>query len=269
MRKCILCQSEVNFFGQNNGYNIYRCPDCRLGFTEKLQSQQADYHRDETYIEEEVLFKNIFLKRVNIITKFSKAGLALEIGCSTGLMLSLLKNRGWQVVGVEISQKAAKAAESRGIKILNQPFEEIKLKSGYDLVIFNHTLEHLENPIEAVKKAKLILKPGGLIYIDLPNFGSLSAKLLGTNWPLLLPNEHKWHFTLKALSLLLNNLNFKVVNVHRDSGVWDYNNPLLGIWNSLTSFKKRFFIEVFTLVPSLVISKLGLGSDLMIIAKKR
>lgn len=247
---------------------IYKCPRCGLGVTQNLKTQNSDYHRDETYIEEESLFKNIFLKRVNKILKFKKRGKAMEIGCSTGLMLSLLQDRGWEISGVEISKKAAEAAKKWGVNIIINDFMKVNIKEKFDVIILNHTLEHLENPAEVIKKVKNLLSPGGLIYIDVPNFGGLSAKLLGNNWPLLLPSEHLWHFTEKSLKILLEKLGFKIKFIEKASGVWDYNNPLWGILLSLITLKKRFFSEFFTAIPSWLVTKLGLGSDLMIIAKK-
>lgn len=267
---CPVCKKSASFFCLSKNHVIYKCTFCHFGFTENLIAQKDSYYRDQTYIEEEKLFKNIFLKRVNIISKKIKIpGNVLEVGCSTGLMLSLFKDRGWQVKGVEISKEAAEIATERGIEVITQPFEKLELKEKYDLIIFNHTLEHLENFELVIKKVNMLLKPKGFLYIDLPNFDSLSAKVLKGKWPLLLPDEHLWHFTQKALTILLSKFDFKVVYINKSSGIWDYNNPLFGLWNSLTSFKKRFFTELFTAKGSFIVSKLGVGTDLMIIARKK
>ncbi len=264
MDRCLICQNKTSLFSGK----IYKCQKCGFGQTEDTKLQQSDYHRDETYKEEERLFNNIFLKRVNIISGFKKSGRVLEIGCSTGIMLDLLKKRGWQVRGVELSQAAARVAQKRGIKVVVDNFNKINLKEKFDVVILNHTLEHLENPVEIIKKIKNLLLTGGLIYIDLPNFGGLSAKLMGKNWPLLLPEEHLWHFTEKSLKILLKKNDFKIIFIEKASGIWDYGNPLWGLILSLLTFKKRFFIEVLTAIPAWIVTKLGIGSDLMIIAKK-
>lgn len=266
---CLICKSETKLLGEKDGYQIYRCSKCGFGFTKNLNSQSVDYHRDSTYLKEEELFKNIFSKRVKIIQKFKKGGSILEVGCSTGLMLSLFKKRGWRVTGVEISKKAAAAAKRRDLRVFTTPFEKVDLSEKFDLIVFNHTLEHLNNPREVIKKTRAVLKSDGLIYIDLPNFGSFSAKILKTRWPLLLPDEHLWHFSYLPLSMLLKEMGFKVIFDNRSSGVFDFNNPLGELWFSMTHFKKRFFSEILTALPCFIISKLKLGSDLMIIAKKR
>lgn len=268
MSLCLICQMELVKFGRAAGHEIFKCPNCGFGQTDKLVSQKDSYHRDDDYIKEESLFRNIFLKRIKIISSFKKTGKALEIGCSTGLMLSLLKNRGWNVSGVEISPKAAQVAGSRGLNVKSLSFEDINLDEKFDLVIFNHTLEHLENPQKNIEKAISLLNKKGILYIDVPNFGGLSAGLAKTNWSLLLPDEHLWHFTMHSMEILLKNNGLRIIFTDKSSGIWNMEEPLLEIFRSLVHLKKRFFEEVITAVPSWIVSKLGLGSDLMVIAQK-
>ena len=267
---CIICKAKACLFAKIRNYEIYKCKVCGFGFTNNLKEQIGDYHRDIEYFEEENLFKNIFLKRIKIISKFVKPhAKILEVGCSNGLMLSLFKERGYEVVGVEISSKAADFAEKRGVSIIRQSFEKINFSEKFDVIIFNHTLEHLKDPIGVIKKAKNILKPKGILYIDLPNFDSFSAKILKGRWPFLLPDEHLWHFTEKAFIKIFKNLSFKIVYVEKTSGIWDLDSPLREIFTSLIKLKKRFFNEFITSKPSYIISKLKMGTDLMIIVRKK
>lgn len=269
IKGCPVCGKESKLFSRVKGFLIYRCLNCGFGFTENLKAQKGEYHRDETYIQEEKLFKNIFQKRVNKLSKIVGKGKVLEVGCSTGLMLSLLRDKGFEVKGVEISKPAAEVAQKRGIEVYAIPFEKIKTSEKFDLIIFNHTLEHLDDFEYVLNKARQLLKPKAYLYVDLPNFDSLTAKLFRGNWGLLLPDEHKWHFTKKAFSILFKKLDFKIISVERNSGIWDVNNPLSELWRSLTTFKKRFFVNLFTLKGSWIISKLGWGTGLTVIARKK
>lgn len=263
---CLVCHHPLKLFCQKGSAKIYRCLSCGLGVTDQLKPQQGEYHRDDTYIKEEALFRNIFQKRVSIISRFKSRGRVLEIGCSTGLMLSLLKKRGFTVLGVEISHRAAQIARARGIKVIIQPFERIKFSEKFDVIIFNHTLEHLPDPASVLKKVLKILKEDGILFIDLPNFGSLSAKIYKCSWPLLLPDEHYWHFTLQSLSQLFDKTGFRISFNEQASGVWDFSHPWLELWQALTGFKKRFFINALTVVPTFFLTKLGWGTGLTVVA---
>lgn len=268
-KNCLVCGWETRKFAQTKGHIIYKCSHCGFGYTDQLGAQAGEYHRDETYIQEEKLFENIFSKRIREVTKYIKTGKVLEIGCSTGLMLSILQKKGFKVTGVEISKKAAEVAQKRGIEVLVSPFEKIKFDKKFDLVIINHTLEHLEDPLKVLEKAKIILTPKGYLMIDLPNFESPLAKLLKRKWPHLLPDEHLWHFTTKSFQIIFKKLDFKILTIKRASGIWDFGNPYKEVFYSLKGFKKRFAKNILTALPSLVMTKLNKGSDLLIIARKK
>lgn len=268
-KNCLICAYPTSEFISTKNFIVFKCTHCGFGYTDKLSSQTGDYHRDDTYIQEEKLFENIFNRRIKEISKFIKSGKVLEIGCSTGLMLSLLQKKGFNVKGVEISKKAAEAAAKRGIEVTVAPFEKMKFNEKFDVIILNHTLEHLEDPVKTLEKAKSILTPKGYLMIDLPNFDSPMAKFLKKRWPHLLPDEHLWHFTPKSFETIFKKLNFKVLKIKKASGIWDFANPYKEIFHSFAGFKKRFVNNVLTAIPSLVMTKLNKGSDLLVIARKR
>ncbi|MBI3485823.1 class I SAM-dependent methyltransferase [Candidatus Daviesbacteria bacterium] len=265
---CPVCKSDTKIFAKFKNHLVYKCKKCGFGYTTNLSAHLGQYHRDEVYIQEEKLFENIFQKRVNKVMNFKKKGEVLDVGSSTGLMLKLFKDKGFNVLGVEISNKAAALSKNRGIDVITIPFEEIQFKKKFDVILFNHTLEHLKDPFLAINKASRLLNKDGLLYIDLPNFGSLSASLKRKNWPYLLLEEHLWHFSLQSLEILLRKNGLKIIFTERASGIWDLNNPFLELFTSLYKFKKRFIINLLTAIPGLILSKLNMGSDLLVIAKK-
>lgn len=269
MKNCPICQKPMYLYISRKDFKIYKCRKCGFGQTLGADIQIGDYHRDSEYDAEESLFRNIFLKRFNLIYKYIKSGEVLEIGCSTGIMLSIFRENGFSTTGVELSKKAASIARARGIEVINKPFEKIEFSKKFDLIIMNHTLEHLENPVQVIDKCRKLLKPKGILYIDLPNFDSFSLKFQKSNWPLLLPKEHLWHFTEKSFKEIFDKMNFKILSVEKASGVWDFNNPGKELFTSLTHMKKRFFSEFFTMIPTFFLTKTKKGTDLMVIARKK
>lgn len=266
---CPVCQNKMYPYRKVENFMVNRCVSCGVGITENAKPQANSYHRDDTYIKEKAQFANIFMRRINIIGKFkNKPGVILEVGSSTGILLHIMKNKGWKVFGVEPSKEAAEFAIKQGIPTLIAKFETAKLAvEAVDVVIINHTLEHLPNPWAVCDKAFKVLKDDGILMIDVPNFDSLSAKLIKP-WPYLLPKEHLWHFTPEALSAILNQSGFEIVFQQTYSGIWDYGDPSLEIRQSFFGFKKRFFKNLLTLVPAFVTTGLNKGSDLTVVAKK-
>lgn len=228
-----------------------------------------NYHRDREYLENEALFKNIFTKRFNIAKKFIiKPGTILDIGTSTGTMLDVFKEHDWKTWGVEPSESAL-IAKSKGHMIIHNYFEKTNLKENFfDLVILNHTLEHLDNPQKILGKVYRVLKTGGIILVDVPNFGGLSSKILKKHWPYLTPYEHRHQFTYENLTKILKNSGFKIIHWESRSGLFEYSKPYLELWRSLTTLKKRFIKDLLTLPFSLLATLLNMGDSMTFVGRK-
>ena len=221
-----------------------------------------NYHRDSDYLKNESMFRNIFQKRFNLIKSHSRGGIltVLDIGCSNGVFLDLFV--GSETWGVEPS-KIADRAKRKGHRVLNTFFEQAKLPENYfDLIILNHTLEHMDNPNFVLKKVNTLLKVGGIVFIDVPNFGSLSSRLLGKRWPYLLPEEHKHQFTKESLDKLIKNNGFNILHWESRSGIFEFTNPLRELG------RKRFLLDLFAIPYSLFATLLGMGDSMSFIARK-
>lgn len=228
----------------------------------------TSYHRDKEYLENEKLFKNIFKKRQNIISRFIKnPRIILDIGCSNGIFLDLYKNcETWGVEPSEIANRGQRV----GHRILNEYFEKAKLPQNYfDLIIMNHTLEHVKDAEIVLAKIFRLLKKGGILFIDVPNAGGLGAKIMGDKWPYKLANEHTYQFSKESLSKLVSDSGFKILHWESRSGLFELASPLPDLWQSLITFKKRFLTNIILLPYSIIGTALNLGDSMSIIAKKK
>lgn len=227
-----------------------------------MDTNYLNYHRDADYEELEPMFRNIFMMRFNLIKKFAKKGNVLEIGCSTGTFLEIFQKNGWITWGVEPSA-SSKLAKEKGINVLNEYFEDAKLpKNFFDLVILNHTLEHMDNPEVVLKKVNTILRVGGIVFVDVPNVDSLLSKIMGKKWPYLLPDEHKWQFTKRSLSGFFRKARFRILYWTSRSGIFEYANPFLEIR------RKRFLLEILSVPYSSFATLLSMGDSMSMIGKK-
>jgi SAM-dependent methyltransferase len=271
MENCVLCQSSkfISIYRQKD-WTVIKCGQCGLVRTErKIKPQYEQYHRDEDYQKFESLFRNIFLKRFNIVNKyFRKPGVVLEIGTSTGTMLEIFKNKGWDVWGIEPS-RSGDVARRKGIRVIKSIFESAKLSSDYfDLVVINHTLEHLENPVLVLSKIKRVLKKGGLVLVDVPNFDSLKSQILGVNWPYLLPLEHNYQFTRESLEKIFKKVGLKTVFFESRSGIFDFADPFREAGESLFTFKKRFFTNLLNLPLDALSTAVNRGDAMSLVGRK-
>jgi len=93
-----------------------------------------------------------------------------EIGCSEGILLRELQERGHEALGCEMNKPTAEAGmKALGVKIETDLFEDLKLTPGYyDLVMSFHTVEHLPDLHKVFSKIASILKPDGSVLIEVP-----------------------------------------------------------------------------------------------------
>lgn len=158
----------------------------------------------------------------------------LDIGCGGGLFLSLLKEKGAEVVGVELSDSRAQYAISKhGLEIHKHPIESEFWQSGYancfDAVTLWDVIEHVNFPMQALRSAAKVLKQGGLLLIDTPcrdsfyhQFGAFTYRLSGGRFPTFLNAMysshlfgHKQIFSTGEMKRLFESVGLAVIDLHK------------------------------------------------------
>lgn len=147
-----------------------------------------------------------------------RPGRGLDVGCGRGDLAALLVGRGWTMTGVEPSPAACAAAASRGVDarcgtLLTVPLEP----SAYDAVVFQHSLEHVNDPVGALRTIAAALAPGGRVLITVPNFGGWQAGRFGGFWFHLDLPRHRVHFTREALARSLRAAELDVTSITTSS----------------------------------------------------
>lgn len=157
--------------------------------------------------------KNITLKnKLNLVNSLQyQKGRLLDIGAGTGDFLNVVKKDGWQISGIEPSEKAKSIAIKKGISFQEKlsDFED----HSFDVITMWHVLEHVPNLEDQIKELKRLLKPTGTILIAVPNFNSYDAKRYGTFWAAYDVPRHLWHFSKTAIAKLFERENLKLEKV--------------------------------------------------------
>lgn len=144
----------------------------------------------------------------------------LDIGCGNGGYLLKLKRLGWdaetQLYGVELPNSALKKLkENERLNIIEGDFMKVDLPENYfDIVTLRHVLEHLSDPLGAMKKVYDILKSDGLVLINAPNFKSVEAFLFKGKYHNIDAPRHLFHFTPESLGKLLDKVGFHVEKLY-------------------------------------------------------
>ncbi len=137
----------------------------------------------------------------------------LDVGCGDGRFLAALGSRHpASVTGLETDPVAAGLARRRtGGKVLETPLENAGLPdAAFDLVSLLHVLEHVPDPRATLRAARRVLRPGGVLFLALPNAASLEAAVFGRAWYHLDLPRHLWGWGPHPLTRLLEETGFEV-----------------------------------------------------------
>jgi SAM-dependent methyltransferase len=164
------------------------------------------------------LLQNLFLFHLPYLGSNKKL---LEIGCGSGLNLRWAREHGWDVYGLELSERAVQEAHRQGFtNVRYANIEDAEFPNdSFDAVLVNHTLEHLYTPAAAIQRSYEILRPGGILLVTVPKFDSWPRHVSGKFWTQLDLPRHLYHFTQPVLVKLIEGAGFRVREVRLSSKV--------------------------------------------------
>lgn len=140
---------------------------------------------------------------------------AIEFGCNDGILLTQLRSRGVNAVGVDYAENITAIARGKGLDVVTGAFDlecakAIRARLGsVDYVTGSNCFAHNHEPGAIFKAAAHVLKPSGLLGLEVMYAGDLLEKL---QWDTLY-HEHLTVLSLGSLSVLLERNGFKVVDV--------------------------------------------------------
>jgi len=244
---CKLCNStnfEIKY--KVKEFNVLKCLLCgTVALDLKSSGKEASQVYSSEYFEgrEEYFFKNSivspddgvenqnitdFKKGLDLIESYRSPGRLLDIGCATGVFLALAKKRGWDVVGVDVSEFAAKfVSEKFGFKCYAGSIKDADFPdASLDVITLWDVIEHFEDPLEELKEIRRILADDGILLFDTPNeesFMRLMAHVCYKStagkfqYPVkkLYHEFHLFYYSQQTLNLLFNKAGFQIVEFRK------------------------------------------------------
>lgn len=256
--KEVIQYKKEKVFKEYEGIVIGRCQKCGIlkTFLPKKLIQKEKISRPEVIIEKKETFSLIYQDIIRRIKKYKKSGSVLDVGCSAGVFLTLLRKEGFSVFGIEPNKKpylmAKKILKDKVYHgVLSNYFK--KNYRQYDVIIYNHVLEHINEVNQELFLIKKILKKDGILVVGAPNYDNLIFYLRGKFWEALMPKEHIWHFSKNRLYSFLQKHNFQILEISfSDDRRSDY------------PFLKRIYFKILSFINKLFQT----GETMLVIAKK-
>lgn len=208
---------------------VVECAACGLVYTNPrpsaaaLLSGYAENTDPDYESERDARCMNAYLS-LALLRRHAPAGRLLEIGSASGFFLNAAR-LSYQTVGVEPSVAARRhAQETLGLDVPAATLESARFPdASFDVVAMIDVIEHLPDPLETLRRAARVLKPGGVVYLVTPDIESLSARVLGSRWWGLRP-AHIYYFSRRTMAALLEKAGFTVVETRSYGRIfsWGY-----------------------------------------------
>ncbi len=203
-------------------FHLYRCESCSLLFinplpdTERYKSSFPGdisnpflyfQNTNKTFIEKVYTFFHPYsLKwRIKQVEKVTGAGSLLDVGCGDSSFLYEMRQRQWEVVGVESKPKPANfARKTLGLNIYEN-IENLpkKYNQSFDVITFWHSFGYFSDFNTVLTLVSELLKPDGVILLALPNWHSLDFWFYRQNWAALDVPGRLYYFGTRQVGILI------------------------------------------------------------------
>ena len=228
--RCPLCEFPLSdpaitggrdkLLGLGGSFTVRECRRCELGVTTpRPTTQELERHYPDEYgpyREPEGLMRQAIERsrraRADAVIRrdpFSSlvasrsSGRVLDVGCGRGDVAAAFVRHGWTAHGLDPSPNAVERARDQGVEATVGSLADAPHGfRDYDLVIFNHSLEHVSDPTSDLVKARELLKRGGHVVVALPDWTSWQRHRYGSAWFHLDLPRHLYHFSPHALRIL-------------------------------------------------------------------
>ena len=249
---------------------IVRCETCGLVYVYPVEHMERFYTDDAPasepgsasrveeerhlwrYLSEEEWKRRNLAGVLDEIETLCPRGRLLDLGCYCGLLLDLAQKRGWDVVGVEPEEVARRhAVERLGLNVLGGTLDQAAFQpDSFDAVVSLQVFEHLLDPKRTLHQITRVLKPGGLLAVEVPSIDNLSFRLLG-RWHRHFARHHLTFFNAHTLTRLLTEAGYQVKRVVYPTRQLSFRHLAgqVGGMDTLLSIRLRHWVE-----------RLGLGA---------
>ncbi len=192
----------------NKYFLIFFCVPCQIGFTYPKPIRLSKFYPPVYYSKiKNFIYKIMQFRRPMIIKSLIKSGKILDIGCGDGNLSTQLDLNRYYYVGIETAYAKITNPLIKSIGVENMH----EKSNSYDLVTFWESLEHINNPLTILKKSFKLLKRGGYLIIECPNYLSWEKIPFQNHWFHLDPPRHLFHYSEKGLVKLLMKSNYRIV----------------------------------------------------------
>ncbi len=272
-------ESLIKYFSASQGIlgaqRIVRCKQCNLVYVSpRIKSSTIiDAYStsvDDLYVSQAETRISTFRRSTKLLSQYaSPPGNLLDVGAAAGFFCKAAQDTGWNVIGVEPSSWMAQWGKGKfGVDLRQGTLQDHKFNdSFFNVITMWDSIEHMPDPLISLKECHRIMKSGGILLINTPDFGSFLARIFGQNWWFLL-SHHLYYFTSDTINKMLEVAGFEVIDIRRHYQFLELVHlaKMIGLYSKSMS---RAALTVFEILHLGKISIPYYASQMNIIARKR
>ena len=217
--------SVKDYTVSKQAFTIVACLGCGFKYTNPrpIDSKLGLYYKSENYISHSDTKKGIVSKlyhavrwyalkgKLSLVQRIVSRGTLLDYGCGTGAFAEVCAKAGWNVTGFEPDGDARKVAASRGVSVIND-FNQLNSDGNlFDAITLWHVMEHIPDLQVKIRLLYDLLKPGGHLFVAVPNYKSYDGQHYGAYWAAYDVPRHLSHFDQTSMKGLVTNVGFQLL----------------------------------------------------------
>lgn len=211
--QCVVCRQAAGEESAADGV-LSRCLGCGFTRTATQYAAQAQpdlfdgaYYHD--YFARAAQWRFEAALRLRWLLGTAHPASLVEAGSAGGYFLEAAEHAGVTASGVEPSETCVRYASERlGVSVRHGYFESAAPVGAVEAVCAFHVLEHVDEPRMFLAAARKALTAGGWLALEVPNIASAAATRAGGSWAHLQPGCHRWHFSPRSLTRIVEDSGF-------------------------------------------------------------
>lgn len=210
-----------------DNYDVVVCKDCGFVYANNIPSQAdfnnyyAEMSKYEFNYNDGIVTNNYidyFARIVNFLIPHinDKNARIVDIGCSTGALLSTLKSHGYSnLMGVDPSSSCVRTVKKLyNIDAITSNISDLDNNEKYDVIILSAVLEHLVDFKISMQKIRALLKDQGLLFIEIPDAERFDSYIFTPFQQFSF--EHINYFSQYSIRNLLSDFSFEIIEIQKD-----------------------------------------------------
>ncbi len=230
MMRCVVCDSPklttadecvLDFeYASPGSYSYWHCEQCSLLNIDPVPSPETlslaypdsyhAYHPHATRLARILKKRYWNAKAARLARLLPPGGSVLDVGCATGDLLVELKALGISdAAGIDFNERVVTLAREKTLDVIQGDFDTYPFEGRtFDLIVMTNFIEHVYDPVASMKRARALLKPGGKVIGETPNWASWDYLVFRRYWGGYHTPRHLYLFDRSSLRALAERTGF-------------------------------------------------------------